>query len=92
MSKMKVIRIVGTANGTRSPHDGRYVVRWNPHTRFGTLALHSTAEVAWARRFTAEEAVREWKTISRVEPRRPDGEPNRPLSGLTCELVEVADV
>lgn len=31
------------------------------------------------------EAMEYWKTQSRIRPRRPDGEPNRPLTAYTVE-------
>lgn len=85
-----VVRVLEAAGGGDTPHDGRYVVRWNPHTLAGTLSLTSTANVAIARRFTREEAFAEWKAISRLQPTRPwDGKPNRPLSGVTIEIIPV---
>ena len=80
-----VVRIMGAADGTATPHDGRFLLNWYPHTRFGTLACDSTDDITKARRFRDfAEAAEEWKTISRVEPKRPtDGAPNRPLSSLT---------
>jgi hypothetical protein len=84
-----VVRVIGISAGGSSPHDGRYVVAWNPHSRFGTCLIDTTDKIADARRFTPEEAMREWKTVSDVEPVRPDGKPNRPLAGLTVEIIRV---
>jgi hypothetical protein len=87
-----VVRVIGAVSYSGpTPHDGRFVVAWNPHTRFGDCEITTTDDLVDARRFTsAEEALREWKTVSNVEPVRPDGKPNRPLSGLTVEFVMVA--
>jgi hypothetical protein len=82
--------VVGRADGSGpTPHDGRYVVSWNPHTEAGTLDLTSTAEISKARRFENGDEFTEWKTVSRVQPRRPwDGMPNRPLAGITIQTME----
>lgn len=82
-----VVKVVGIADGTPSPHDGRYVLRWNPHTEFGTCAIDTTGDKSKARVFSGLMEVHyEWSTISKVEPYRPDGKPNRPLAGLTIEV------
>lgn len=83
---MVIIRIVGGADGSPTPHDGKYVIAWDPHTEFGTLGLTSTDEVARATRFDPHQAVREWQTISRTQPTRRDGRPNRPLTGISIAL------
>ena len=84
----RVVLIHGAGNGTPTPHDGRYVVAWNPHTEYGVLELDSTADIARARRFAADEAMREWRATSSKAPLRPDGKPNRPLTGLTIVIVD----
>jgi hypothetical protein len=87
----RIVQVVCAADGGRTPHDGRWVVSWNPHTEAGTLELTSTSDKAKARRFENGDEFVEWKTISKVQPRRPwDGKPNRPLTGITIH-TEVAD-
>lgn len=91
-NQIVVVRIMGRADGGKTPHDGRYVAAWSAHSSAGTLALTSTAELARARRFTRREAFCEWREVSRLQPRRPwDGRPNRPLTGITIELVPAAE-
>jgi hypothetical protein len=86
---MKIVRVICAANGDVTPHDGRYVVRWNPHTQAGVLELTSTDYRPRARRFTMQEVHQEWSTVSRVEPTRPwDGKPNRPLAGVSIEIED----
>lgn len=86
-----VVRIVSRADGSHTPHDGRFVFHWNPHTEAGVLELDSVRDPALARRFTdLDEAVREWNTVSHVQPKRPwDGAPNRPLTAVTAEICAV---
>lgn len=89
-NQIVVVRVIGRADGGKTPHDGRYVAAWSPNTSAGVLVLASTPDLAKARRFTRKEAYCEWREVSRVEPRRPwDGRPNRPLTGITIELVGI---
>lgn len=82
------VKVVSAADGiTPTPHDGRYVVAWNPHTEAGTLELTSTDDRAQARHFQNGEEFTEWKTVSAVQPKRPwDGRPNRPLTAVNIEI------
>lgn len=84
-----LVRVRYDSNNNPTPHDGRYIVAWNPHTQYGTLALTSTSDRRKARRAPLAQWLTERKTISRVQPRRPDGEPNRPLCGINIELEPV---
>jgi hypothetical protein len=86
-----IVRVMCGPGGMTTPHDGRYVVRWNPHTRYGTCSVETTEDRRQARRFTAGQALDAWRTISHVEPVRPDGLPNRPLSGLTIDMINISE-
>lgn len=83
----QIVRVICAANGDRTPHDNRYVVSWNPHTPFGVCEVTSTNNRTFARRFAPGQAQEQWATISNVQPTRWDGKPNRPLCGLTIELI-----
>lgn len=85
-----VVRIIGQANGRKSPHDGRFVKAWNPHTIFGLCDIETADSLADALVFEdAAEAFMQWRMRSDVEPNRPtDGAPNRPLTGLTIEIIK----
>ena len=85
-----IVKVIGTLDGTPSPHDGRWVVGWNPHTPYGTCEIATTPDRALAKVFVdAEEAYRQWHATSVLAPYRPDGLPNRPLTGLTVEIVNL---
>jgi hypothetical protein len=87
---MIVMKVISAANGARTPHNGRYLVTANPNTRFGMLQATSTDDIDKAMRI--EDAVafhKLWAAVSEVQPVRPDGKPNRPLTALTIELVTV---
>lgn len=81
-----LVKVVSLPDGRRCRHSGRYVVAWNPHTRFGVCDISTTSDRSIARRFKDHaEALAEWRTVSHVEAIRPDGRPNRPLTGLVIE-------
>ena len=83
-----LVKIIEAADGSPTPHDGRWVVNWDPHTRYGVLDITSSINKVFARRFeSSSQALIEWNTISNVQPVRPDGEYNRPLTAVTI-LVE----
>jgi hypothetical protein len=88
MNLVHVVKVVGASDGvTKTPHDGRYVVAWNPHVEAGTLAVDSTDDIAQAKRFDVSAALDEWRSVSKVQKTRPwDGRPNRPLTALTIVL------
>ena len=83
-----IVRVLASADGGPNPHAGRYVLSWDPHTRFGTLAVTSTDDPRAARLFAdAGQVHREWRMISKAQPWRPnDRKPNRPLTGITVEI------
>jgi hypothetical protein len=85
------VKVIGSADGGKNPHAGKFVAAWNPHTRAGTLELSSTTDPKRALTFAAvEEALIEWNTVSRVQTVRPwDNRPNKPLTGVTVELVDL---
>lgn len=87
-----IVKVMGAANMQPTPHDGRYVQSWNPDTKFGELELTSTDKVEEALKFVSPlVALEEWRTISSVQQVRPDGAPNRPLTGLTLKIEKVND-
>lgn len=69
------------------PHAGLYLADFD-FDAFGGLGFGEfTSDRAKAKRFKdAGEALKFWKTVSTVLPRRPDGEPNRPLTCLSVEI------
>lgn len=79
--------------GQRTPHDGRYVVAWNSNVPYGDLALTSSPDIRQAKLFSGlSEMMAEYSAVSKVQPRRPDGQPNRPLRAMTIEIVNLQEV
>jgi len=88
-----IVQIIGAASGIRTPHDDKYVVAWDPHKPFGILAITSTTDISKAHHFTdAREALDQWNTVSNIQPTRPtDGRPNKPLTGISIDIVKVKE-
>lgn len=84
------IKIIGAALGVRTGHDGEYVVDYEPasmdahgeYLQDGRLV--TSADPEQGRTFDDIELVLSYYT--QAKGRRPDGEPNRPL---TCYTVEI---
>jgi hypothetical protein len=86
-----VIKLLATADGSPSPHDGEYVQSYTPDGGEGRGRLVTTPEIGRALRFKdSMEAFEAWRAVSRTHPVRIDGKPNRPLTmwTMTPESVE----
>jgi hypothetical protein len=85
-----VIRIVALADGRPHRDEGAYLKSWDVDARRGRGEICTTRDLAHAYRFAdAGEAFKAWKTTSTVQPLRDDGEPNRPLTAFSVEIVTV---
>lgn len=88
--KHAVIIAQGFADGTPCPHEGQYLQSFDFEAYDGQGWGEFTADPAKAKRFSDKLAAAEfWRTISKTRPRRPDGQPNRPLTALSCEITEI---
>jgi len=86
---VKVIRILGLADGRPLPLDGHYLRSCDVNAHGGRGAVDAVQDPAKARRFTdVVEAMEYWRRQSAVRPLRPDGLPNRPLTAYTIEVVD----
>jgi hypothetical protein len=85
----KVIRVVGFASGRPCPVGGLYLKSFDFDAANGLGYGEFTFDPADAMSFPdAGAALTFWNTQSKVRPNRSDGEPNRPL---TCTTVEIVD-
>ena len=90
---MKVIRLIGLISGLETPLDGQYLVEYDPRipgsgANGAPMIAHIvvTPDESKAHRFpSAGEALECWK---RSHGTRPDGEPNRPLSAFSVEVLD----
>lgn len=85
-----VIVAVGFANGTPCPHEGQYLRTFDFDAFNGGGYGTFTWDARKAMRFaTKGNAMEYWRTVSKVKPTRPDGQPNRPLTALSVEIKEL---
>jgi len=85
-----VIKIVARADGSHSPEAGDYVVEFDHDAYRGRGMLKSLPDPRYALRFADKAAAMEfWRRTSALRPIRPDGEPNRPLTAYTVEIMDV---
>jgi hypothetical protein len=83
MTETRIIQLVATASGDASPHNGEYVVSFDPDPRpHGTL--RTTRDKAKAKRF--ENPMAAFTFYRQAHGRRPDGRPNCPLTAWTVEI------
>jgi len=86
---MKVIRVVGFANGEPCPIVGQYVESFDFDAHgglgFGVFTLDKRKAMQFA---DAGEAIAFWHTKSRRYPVRADRKPNRPFTATTVTIEE----
>lgn len=71
-------------------HDGQYLVDYDPDRDLPLGHIVTTPNLEEAKRFSsAIEAMELWRRVSSKVARRPDGQPNRPLTAFTVEIVKV---
>lgn len=85
-----VVRVLHT-NGLGVMPDDTWVQSWDVEAFDGLGGVDYTRDLDEARVFAdAGEAMSEWRTQSVLRPRRDhDGEPNRPLTALTIEVLDL---
>jgi hypothetical protein len=85
------LRAVAFANGRPCHIEGQFLHWFDPDIPDATRVMAEfTDDVGKAKLFaTVEAALDEWQRVRRVDPVRPDGVPNKPLTALTMELVEI---
>lgn len=86
-----VIKLIGTAAGVPTVHDGRYLSAYVPaplldDETWGDGVLETVADSQFALKFPNLEAA--MKVRNAQNGLRPDGEPNRPLTAWTLEFEE----
>jgi len=85
--KAYLIKAEMFANGAPCPHAGQWIETFD-HDAEGGRGYGTFTSDAWkAMRFNSHaEALMFWHKQSSVRPLRADGEPNRPLTSLTCSI------
>lgn len=85
-----VIKIVSWADGRPTHADGQYLCDWLQEAS-GRLNIDTTTDPRKARHYdNAGAAMAAWREQSTERPLREwDGQPNRPLTALTVEILEL---
>jgi hypothetical protein len=82
-----VIRVIQLATGHPSEIDGTYVESYTDTDGRGRLI--TTAHREAAMQFEdATGAFEFWNQVSQVQPKRDDGEPNKPLTAFTVAVEQ----
>jgi hypothetical protein len=69
---------------------GKYLEWSDPDAKHGMGDDRWTDDVAKAKRFPSFEAAMAcWTATSRIRPRRPDGEPNRPMTAYSVSVEKL---
>jgi len=87
------IRVIGVqmpGGLAKCSMSGQYLRAFRVHQHDGRAPIPTTPHVNKAATFpTPADAIEFYRTRSHVVPTRPDGEPNRPLTAYTVEVVPV---
>ena len=69
---------------------GQYVAHYNPDAYNGRGYATGTDDIQTAVWFDSQsDALRFWQQTSTIRPTRADGQPNRPLTAFTVEVVSI---
>jgi bisphosphoglycerate-dependent phosphoglycerate mutase len=84
-----LIRAIAFANGMRCPHAGQWLESFDHEAHNGRGYATFTKTAKKAMKFDSfADAMEFWKRQSKVRPKRPDGEPNRPFTALTVSIEQ----
>jgi hypothetical protein len=85
-----VIKVVEFSNGLPCPIAGQWLHSFDFEHSEGRGFGVFTKDITEAKTFESlEAALKFWNTVSAVNPLRPDGRPNKPLTATTCEIEKV---
>lgn len=85
------IKLIGSASGESTKHDGRYLVEYTPARMdangyyMAGGRLITTDDITQAKHF--ESAAEALSLLRATNGFRPDGKPNRPLMAWTTEIA-----
>ena len=75
-------------DGVVTPYDGQYVKEWNATKD----VLVTTTNILEAKRYPSIiEAREDWMQVDQRHPLRPDGRPNRPLTGYSITFDPIPE-
>jgi hypothetical protein len=84
-----IMRVVARADGQPFPFAGQFVRKVDLDAHDGRGLVEFTPDPRQALRFAcAFDALALWRSESKARPTRRDGQPNRPLTATSIEIVE----
>lgn len=94
-----VMQIIGLTTCQPTPFDGMYLMEYDPDQsgvdpNGNPMLAHiaCTSDPLQAKRYVDLMALRDdWARVSKTQPIRPDGGPNRPLTAFTITPVQVPE-
>lgn len=87
---MYALQVIRLASGPPGPEAGQFVQDFDPDAHDGLGMATLTPDRHEAKTFAnGREALAFWTQASTVRPTRDDGQPNRPLTAYTVEVVPV---
>lgn len=88
-----VIKAIGYASGAPCHFAGQYLEWYDPDVSNPLNQMAGfTSDPAKAKRFAdAGAAMAEWNRVRSVDPVRPDGKPNKPLTAITVVLETISE-
>lgn len=87
-----LMQCVAHASGEPTPHDGKYLCRYEPEAYDGRGLVEWTDDPEKAIQFaTLKDAREAWMCVPLTHSRRDDGHPNRPLTAYTIAIQRRQD-
>lgn len=74
-------------------HHGMFLKEYEPDGNGGAGIIVSTSRLQDAKQYeSVPEAIAHYRAVSKTHPKRIDGEPNRPLTAFSAEVMSYSDV
>lgn len=92
---MFLVKALGFARDKPCSFAGQFLEWYDPDADENGPIAAWTSDLDKAKKFeTTEDALAEWHRVRTVDPVRPDGKPNKPLTAISIEIVPIdwADV
>lgn len=87
-----VIKLIAYANGAVCKGAGQFVMSFDHEAFNGRGFIRHSADIERAKQFDDQGAAFQfWRRIPMCKPRREDGQPNRPMTSYTIEILTKED-
>jgi|DEB0MinimDraft_6_1074348.scaffolds.fasta_scaffold88546_2 hypothetical protein len=73
-------------------HHGMFLKEYDPDGNGGAGIIVSSRSLQDAKQYeSVQEAIEHYRAVSKTHPRRVDGEPNRPITAFSAEVLSYKD-